>query len=421
MEDDFDKKINKTLNEMPAPSDETLDTIWAGIENRIDFDRKMVIGVEKMKRNENKTRSKRRFITQLSTGIAAVFLVVFSLTTTPAKAVISEIISFFGSYNSQDYYSGQKGSTRIDAPIYESSLGYITYYDNQYFDVAKTDEMDRFVPKTDNGKGSSQSFFEVKLIKNATVQEAADAVAKKFKQYHSDVIVTDKSDKKNYSYLFNPLEGINIQAYDFEQKSAKGDLKKDSFYEFCSVAELKGIGTVSISYKYNVSDVDTSSRLTKLYHDIIIVNENTKKYMDQGPNLLVFDYDHSKYKLVKVRGEQYSYLSPVNATTFDPGILSIGHFYGKDIEKAAEELMLAGNGNCERKPTDISLKSSILVSNGNTKIYLIEDGQGGVFQLYFNVAPNEDTEKIIKSLRIVPQKGNEELMKPEELQNNMLG
>ncbi len=415
MEDKFDKKINKTLTKIPTPSEEILDTIWSNLENRIDFDNKEVKEMNMMKKNKFLSR---KFITKLSTGIAAVALVALSLTTIPAKAMINEIINFFGYNNSQDYYTDQTGSTRIDAAIYESSLGYITYYDNNYFDVTKTDEMDRFVPKTDNGKGSSQSFFEVKLLNNTTVQEAADAVSKEFKQHHSDVKVIDTSDKINYSYLLNPLEGIIIQAFDFNSKKPKSFLKRDSFYEFCSIAELEGIGTLSISYKYKVGDEDTSLRIMKLYQDIIIVNENSKKYMEEGPNLLVFDYDHSKYKLVKIRGEQYSYLSPATATTFDPGILSVGHFYNKNLEKAAERFLM---NRYERKPTDISLKSVMFETKENMKIYLIDDGQGGVFQLYFTTTSNEDTEKIIKSLRIVPQKGNEELMKPEEVQNNAVG
>lgn len=63
MADGFDKKISMMLHEVPAPSEENLDIIWAGIEKRIDFDKKMVIGVDKMiKRSENKIRSKRRLI-----------------------------------------------------------------------------------------------------------------------------------------------------------------------------------------------------------------------------------------------------------------------------------------------------------------------------------------------------------------------
>lgn len=92
------------------------------------------------------------------------------------------------------------------------------------------------------------------------------------------------------------------------------------------------------------------------------------------------------------------------------GILSIGHFYNKDIEKVAEDIIKqGGKGDRERKPTNISLKSIMIVDKNNTKSYLIEDGQGGVFQLQFIVAPNEDTKKTINSLRIVPLRGNEEL------------
>lgn len=420
MEDKFDKKINKTLTEIPTPSKEILGTIWANLENRIDFDNKVVKELNTLKNSENKFLS-RKFITKLATGIAAVALVALSLTSTPAKAMINEIINFFGYNNSQDYYTVQNGSTRVDAEIFESSLGYITYYDNKYFDVTKTDYMDRFVPKTDNGKGSSQSFLELKLLKNTTVQEAVDTVSKEYKQHHSDVQVIDNSDKLNNSYLLNPLEGIVIKGYDFDtSKKPKVFLKNDSFYEFCSIAELEGIGTISISYKYKVGDEDTSLRIEKLYRDIIFINENTIKYMEDGPNLLVFDYDHSKYKLIKIRGEQYSYLSPATATTFDPGILSVGHFYNKNLEKAAEECLSLMKG-LEIKPTNISLKSVMLESKENIKIYLIEDGQGGVFELDFNIASNEDTEKIIKSLRIVPQKGNEELMKPEEVEPYAVG
>lgn len=429
MVDSFDKKVSTNLNEVSLPSEETLNTIWADIENRIDFDKKTVIGEDKMmKRSEDKSRSKRRFIAQLAAGAAAVFLVIFSLTTPPVRAMLNEVINFFGFSSSQDYFSDQKGSIKIDAQIYESGLGYITYYDSQYFDVTSTDEMDRFVPKTDNGKGSSQSYFEVKRMKYATVQAASDAAVKEFKQHYSDIKVTDQSDTKNYFYTFNPLEGINIQAYDSDPKSAKGELEKDSFYEYCTIAELKGIGIVSMSYRYKVGDEDTAMRINKLYQDVKIVNENTQKYLEQGPNLLVFDYDHSKYKLVKIRGEQYSYLRLVNPEPVAPnepipmGILSVGHFYNKDIEKVADDIILQGEkGSWERKPTDISLKSIMIVDKNNTKCYLIDDGQGGVFQLQFIVTPNEDTRYIVNSLHIVPQKGNEDLMKPEELQNNMVG
>lgn len=433
MADGFDKKISMMLHEVPSPSEETLDIIWAGIENRIDFDKKMVIGVDKMiKRSENKIRSKRWLIAQLATGAAAVFLITLLLTTTPVEAMLNGVINFFGFNTSQDYFSVQKGSVKIDAQIYESGLGYITYYDNQYFDVTRTEDMDRFVPKTDNKKGAGQSYFEVKRIKNATMQTASDAVTKEYKQHHADVIVTDKSDTKNY--MLNPLEGTQIQAYDSDPKSAKGELKKDSFYEFCTITEIKGMGMVSISYKYKVGDEDTASRIGKLYQNIKVVNEDTQKYLAQGPNLLVFDYDHSKYKLVKIRGEQYSYLRPVNPINVDSplsgksvgpqepipfGILSVGHFYNKDIDKMAQDIInQGGEGDRERKPTDLSLKSIMIVDKNNTKSYLIEDGQGGIFELQFIVAPNEDTKKILNSLRIIPLKGNEELMKAEELQPN---
>lgn len=201
--------------------------------------------------------------------------------------------------------------------------------------------MDRFVPKTDNGKGSAQSYFEVKRMKNVTMQAVSDAAIEEFKQHHSDVTVTDKDDTTNY--MLNPLEGIHIQAYDSDPKSAKG--------------------------------------------------------------------------------EQYSYLSPVNPIKVNPqepipiGILSIGHFYNKDIEKMAEDIInQGGRGDRKRMPSDISLKSIMIEDKNDTKSYLIEDGQGGIFQLHIMVAPNEDTKKLLNSLRIVPLRGNEELMKSEELQ-----
>lgn len=419
MEDGFDKKLAKTLNETPVPSEEALNTMWAGIEDRIDFDKKTIKDSENMICDTRKKQSNRRFLTRVSTGIAAAFILALMLLAPPVRAMIDEVISFFGANNSQDYYTVNEGSKRVDAAIYESKLGYITYFDKEYFDVTKTDEMDRFVPKADNGKGSGHSFLEVKLLKNTTVQETADTVAKEFKQSYTDVIVAGEEDIKNNSYLFNPLDGITVQAFNSTSKGARKIVDRGSFIEFYSIAELKGVGIVSISYKYNAGDEDTAWRLLKLYHDIKIINEDTEKYIEQGPNLLAFDYDQNKYKLTKLRGEQYTYLSSVSSTGFDPGILSVGHFYNKDIEKAADEVAIWSEA--ERKPTDIALKSVMLVSKSNRKIYLIDDGQGGVFQLYLNVGQNEDIEKILDSLRIVPQRGNEELMKPEELAPNALG
>ena len=425
MRDGFDKKVNSTLNEISAPSEETLDAIWADIEKRIDFENKILSGENSMKRSEKKLRHKRRFI---GIGAAAAFLIALLLTTPPANAMINQLFSFFGSSNSQDYYTEQSGSTKIDAPMYESKLGYITYYDNLYFDVTSTGGSDRFVPKEDNGKGSAQSSFEVKLLKDTTVEEAAAAAEKELRQRHSEVQTADKNDS-GYFYLSNPFEGVTIQAYDTEPVSSntgslrgkkEGMLKKDSLIEFCSIGEIKGVGVVSISYRYNPYDSDTAWRMTKLYRDIVVVNDNTKKNMEQGQNLLAFNYDQSKYKLVQIRGEQYTYLSPADAKTFDPGILSVGHFYNKDMEKAAKEVEHWGDS--EIRPTDISLKSIMLVSNDNhTKCYLIDDGQGGLFMLQFNVTSNEEIKKITDSLRIVPQIGNEELMNPEELQPDGLG
>jgi hypothetical protein len=371
MKDNFEEKVDKTLNNVSGPTDKTLDNIWADLEKRIDFDKKTV--------NRSKFRFNKRFVLKLSSGFAAALVFALILTSTPARAMISEIVGFFGSNISQDYFTEEKGSVKVDASIYESKLGYITYYDSQYFNVTKTDKMDRFVPKVDNGKGSGQSFFEVKLVENTTAQEAADAVTKEFKQKYSEVKVADKNNKE-FSYLFNPLDGLNIVEYDYVLNKNMKRMKKDTFYELYSIGELKGIGIVSISYKYNNSDEDTSNRINKLYSDLKIINENTQKHVQQGPNILAFDYDKTKYKLVKIKGEQYSYLSPITSKTFDPGILSVGHFYNKDMEKWADELIQ--NSNMQKKPTDINLKSIMIVAE-RTRIYLIDDGQSGFFQLYF--------------------------------------
>lgn len=410
MEDNFDVKVNKALNSVPAPAEKTLDTIWSDLENRIDFDKKKV--------NDNKRTFNKRFILKLSSGIAAALIVVITLTSTPVKAMINDIVSYFGFNSSQDYFTEEKGSIKVNASIYESKLGYITYYDSEYFDVTKTDVMERFVPKVDNGKGSGQSFFEVKLIDNATAQEAADNVVKEFKQHYSDVKVIDKNSIAYFSYLYNPLEGLKIEGYDSNVTNKKKSMKKDTFYEFCSIGELKGIGTVSISYKFNRSDEDTSNRINKIYSDLKIINKNDEKLLQQGPNILVFDYDKTKYRLVKLKGEQYTYLSPITSKSFDPGILSIGHFYNKDMEKAAQEII--SNTTIEKKPTDINLKSIMLAAE-DYKNYLIDDGQGGFFQLFFIVTSNKDLEEITKTLEILPQKGNEELMKPEEIEPTGVG
>ncbi|MBF8984889.1 hypothetical protein IZY60_15210 [Lutibacter sp. B2] len=139
--------------------------------------------------------------------------------------------------------------------------------------------------------------------------------------------------------------------------------------------------------------------------------------INQGDNVLVLEYDKEKYKLVKMVDQHTNdeaFLLVDKALIPNNIYADFVHIKSKSMQVAADYLckIINMHSKATKSKSDLDI-DSIKVSypspedNSTQQMYFIDDKQGGCYRLMIN----DKKKKVIKSIKLLPEKGNENLMK----------
>lgn len=189
---------------------------------------------------------------------------------------------------------------------------------------------------------------------------------------------------------------------------------------------------------------NTNARVSNMQQ--ITVNKLNSK----NEKILVLDYSLKDYTLLKLSDDPYIYLDK-NEKKSDLPLATVLRYnyisnrnFEEETKKQLDEMrkmqdeaknvkkLKSNEGlNIDVCKSDIDVKSKMIVQTyaSNNKVfdktYFIDDGKDGTFVLNVNLNSNvksaEDIKKaeaIIKSIKILPKEGSENLMKVKEIDSN---
>lgn len=414
MNHDVDKKLSNSFKKMTDDSEDLIPLIWEQLESKIDFENQTL-----KDKNDEKTINfsskdpKKTFFTHYRTAVAAVALIVMSVfaTADEGKAFFSNIFKYFDSTITQDFFNPTTEKTeKITAKIFKNDKNkYLLFFDTDYFDVESSSDSDKFTVKKD----PSNSFLQVSLVKNKTTEEVVNELnqttAKKY----------DKVEKTSQFSFWNYSNSTVIQG-----------TKGESLRSIHIIHNVKELGTYVINLNYDEKDVATLNRLFKMLEAFRILDSNTLSSVEKGSSILFVDYNKAKYDLVKIKGE--SYIHVVDKETHTTFIASYRHLPTKNIETAVDDhikfIDSYDPGSATKVQSDLEINSTKLTNKTSLhEIYFIDDGQGGCYELLISSPGNPnafneaDRTNFLKSLKVFPKEGNENLMDIKELENMYKG
>ena len=384
--------------------------VWEQIEKELfeDQDEEMLELIKKKKRRKLK----------LTIALSAATLIGGSLM---AEPIIDYVQKYFGESKAQDYYDDDKAvMIRKQATLYKSDLGYMTFYNKDYFEIKKEENKESFVAKTgsDNGK------VEIELVKGKTFEELKD----EFKKLKSENVsnLTDEN-------------GI-------EQVYAKIDQKTKMTKSVCLCdAEELGVFKITITYK---ESSEARSNCWYISDQFNYLNESRMNNMTKQKKQLKFDFDETKLELIRNStspdgiylqkkdeqhmGEIYaSYCESLDSPeeTLKKEKINVQkqkEEFEKMIEKASnpedKELLKGAIPVLSMEENDLkvpAIKFRESHPNYSYLYYLIENGAGGCYRIMLHDPEGEACKEIQKTLTLVP--GEQQVMNILDVQDNGVG
>lgn len=419
----LDKVIEKDL-QRATYYDETLkDKIWENLEEEL-FRR------ENLKEEAlESTRSKKKrvkFKKIVSIGIAAALGVIGI--TVMAEPIRNRLKEYFGSTKVQDIYDQQSDTfIRKEAVLYESELGYMTFYDQDYFQIERSGNKERFIPK----EKDPETYVEIELIRDKDYSTL-------FKE------ITGNSENKSENS--SGVEEIQSNIY---KKANEG--KTADIWVSTSLCDAKENGVFKITIHSRGGEDIGARSCYYIKNQFIVLNAKKVASIEQGKPQLYFEYDTHQYELLQYRTMQDTLYLQEIGTDFsnkEDMLIAYRHYVDQDSQQLAEEELRQTNervkelqiekdkaleqGNednvkqitrmiqpCEEVPNDLKVPAKkVEWYNAYTNIkiftyYYIDDQQGGAYEIIIYRPDSEEARELLNTIKIV--KSDEVIMQYKEV------
>lgn len=335
--------------------------------------------------------------------------------------------SYFGETKSKKYYSPEKDEfVNVETVLYISDLGYITFYDKDYFKVIKEGNKEQFVAKT----GKQDGLVEIELIQNQSYESLAHQL---------------RNNDEAYDGVKEP-NGIECVYYEENYET--------SMFKTIGLCDVEGVGVFKIAMEYKLDDFVAAAACWYIGNQFVYLDKTRIETIDKGKCALKFKYDNKKYELVRDTAMSDDImLQKVGADLSELGdiVLSYRHYidsakkrvemdqknneqtivqmkeYVENLqdeqEKEEEEAILKEQLPLfEKMPNDLkvpAVKVKTGTSSYNTWDYYIDDGKGGCYCMFVIDIQAEGLQEILQSIELVD--GNKEVMDITDREYNAVG
>ena len=351
-------------------------------------------------------RIRRRW--RLGIGLAAV-LVGGSVCAAP---IIKSVKDYFGEYKTQAFYDDQSGEhIKTQAVLYESDLGYMTFYDAAYFDITKEDNKEIFTAKT----GAAHGRIEIEKV-------------------------TDKSyDELVAQYTDGELRMDNNSDEPQEICSQEAGGKTEAI----CLSDAKEMGVFKITIQYDAEDTLARGSCWYIKHQFKSLHAAHQASIEKGKPNLKFTYDTSVYELIRDPSMPDAiYLQKIDSDLREMEDILLSYEHSLDNPETCKQAEIA-NIEEERKwrkeaieketdsefkkvmeqsmPSSIEEKNDLNIpalklkedyGNYYWDMYFIDDGRGGSFIVSIHDPKAETLQTLLDSIEIVG--GEEEVMAIKE-------
>ena len=324
-----------------------------------------------------------------------------------AKPILSMLQDYFGQTKSQDYYNPEEDEfVNVETKLYTSDLGYTTFYDSEYFEVVKEDNREQFVART----GRKDGVVEIELMKDISYEELVEQLA---------------DDKRHVWENNNGVHEIYHNEDDITGRN-----------QTISLCDAKELGIFKITVEYEKDNPKAQMACFYIKNQFVYLDEIHTKTIENGKNVLKFEYDKTKYELVRDTSMPDDIrLQKIGAdlTSYGDIILSYNHNIDSakvcvetvkietekrmaDMKKHLESL----KDEEERKeyeeecklfapvfeivPNDLNIPA-IKLKNGivadSYVDYYIDDGKGGCYDVSIINSEADDLQSILQSIEVV--------------------
>lgn len=417
MEEFIEERIQEDLNKVTDYNQGLKQEIWEKLVKEMNWQD------EALPKHKQHKKSKSKFLTRLI--LVAACSVILIGVTVMATPIINYLQQYFGKTKVQDVYHIEKQEfVRSEGTLYVSELGYTTFYNENYFDIVKEENSDKFVAKEDNQEAS----IEITLIKD-----------------------------KDFETVLNELTGQKPEElYDTSRvKEVKWETDANTgLKKVTCLSEAKELGVFVMQLTYSEEDDIGSGFCYHIKNQFTTLDEENVSRVQNGKPQLSFEYDTNQYEVIRYRTDTFhTYLQIKGSDIPNIDNMLFGYSYHidessellieqsiqskeeqkimikemieeeEDAEKAA--LFASGITTEIEEPTDLEVPSRKVVETFDVSgeishvTYYIEDGQGGCYEVFIYQPHLEALQQIIKSIKVVYEE--DEIIPVREIMDEAVG